>query len=42
VIVVLGAAVTPTGDPLTLALLAVPLYIFYEVTIWLVRLLLRK
>jgi sec-independent protein translocase protein TatC len=42
VIVVLGAAVTPTGDPLTLALLAVPLYIFYEATIWLVRLVLRR
>jgi sec-independent protein translocase protein TatC len=42
VIVVIGAVVTPTGDPLTLMLLAGPLYLFYEVTIWLVKLILRK
>lgn len=42
VIVIAAATITPTGDALTLALLSVPLYIFYEVTYWLVRLLLRK
>lgn len=42
IIVVLGAVVTPTGDPLTLLLLSGPLYLFYEVTIWLVKLVLRK
>lgn len=42
IIVVIGAVVTPTGDPLTLLLLSAPLYLFYESTIWLVKLLLRK
>ena len=36
-IVTIGAVVTPSGDPLTLLLLSVPLYIFYEITIWVVR-----
>lgn len=42
VIVIVAAAITPTGDALTLTILTVPLYFFYEVTYWLVRLLLRK
>lgn len=42
VIVVVAAAITPTGDALTLSLLSIPLYLFYEATYWLVRLLLRK
>lgn len=42
VIVVVAAAATPTGDAFTLALLAVPLYALYEITILLVRLVLRK
>lgn len=42
VIVVVAAAITPTGDALTLTLLSVPLYFFYELTYWLVRLVLRK
>ena len=42
IIVIVAAAITPTGDALTLTLLSVPLYLFYEVTYWLVRLLLRK
>lgn len=42
IIVVLGAVVTPTGDPLTLMALSVPLYLLYEVTIILVKLILRK
>lgn len=42
VIVVIGAVVTPSGDPLTLLLLSGPLYLFYESTLWLVKLILRK
>ncbi len=42
VIVVIGAVVTPTGDPLTLMALSIPLYLLYEITIWLVKLILRK
>lgn len=41
-IVIAAAAITPTGDALTLSLLSVPLYLFYEITYWLVRLVLRK
>ena len=40
---VTGAAlITPTGDILTLAALAIPLYLMYEITYWLIRLLLKK
>lgn len=42
IIVTVGAALTPTGDPLTLLLLSTPLYLFYEGTIWLVRWFLKK
>jgi sec-independent protein translocase protein TatC len=42
VIVIAAAAITPSGDALTLTLLSAPLYVFYEITYWLVRLLLRK
>ena len=42
IIVTLGAIVTPSGDPLTLLLLSVPLYILYEADIWLIRFLLRR
>jgi sec-independent protein translocase protein TatC len=41
-IVTLGAVVTPSGDPYTLLLLSIPLYIFYEATIWIVRFTLRR
>ena len=41
-IVTIGAVVTPSGDPLTLLLLSVPLYILYELDIWLIRFLIRK
>jgi Sec-independent protein secretion pathway component TatC len=34
--------VTPSGDPLTLLLLSGPLYVLYELTIWLVRFILRR
>ncbi|MFZ0492094.1 MAG: twin-arginine translocase subunit TatC [Acidimicrobiia bacterium] len=42
IIVIVGAVVTPTGDPLTLTALSVPLYLLYEATIWLVKLTLHK
>jgi sec-independent protein translocase protein TatC len=42
VIVVAAAAITPTGDPLTLAAVAAPLYLLYEITILLIKLILRK
>ncbi|HEY5578602.1 MAG TPA: twin-arginine translocase subunit TatC [Acidimicrobiia bacterium] len=42
IIVVVGAVVTPSGDPLTLLALSAPLYLFYETTLWLVKLILRK
>lgn len=32
-VVILSAIVTPTGDPFTLAVLAVPMYLFYEVAL---------
>ena len=42
IIVTVGAAATPSGDPLTLLLLSVPLYLLYEIDIWLVRLVFRR
>jgi sec-independent protein translocase protein TatC len=42
IILVAAAVITPSGDPLTLLMLATPLYIFYELTILAVRFLLRK
>ena len=42
IIVTVGAAVSPTGDPLTLIVLSTPLYLFYEATIWLIRWTLKK
>ena len=41
-IVTIGAIVTPSGDPLTLLLLSGPLYVLYEITIWIVRFTLRR
>ena len=42
-IIVTGAAIiTPSGDALTLAILSVPLYLMYEATYWVVRLVLKK
>lgn len=42
-IILIGAALlTPGGDPLTLALLATPLYVLYEGTILAIRYILRK
>lgn len=41
-IVTVGAVVTPSGDPLTLLLLSGPLYVLYELTIWIVRFTVRR
>lgn len=41
-IVVIGAVITPSGDPLTLLLLSTPLYILYELTIIAIRVILKK
>lgn len=41
-IVVLAAAITPSGDPFTLAALSVPMYLFFELSILLGRLLARR
>lgn len=41
-IVVIGAIVTPSGDPLTLLLLSTPLYLLYELTILAIRFILKK
>jgi sec-independent protein translocase protein TatC len=40
--VILAAAITPSGDPVSLAALAVPMYIFYEIAVVIGRLLVRK
>ncbi len=40
--VVLAALITPTGDPLNLAFMAVPMIVFYEVGILLARILGKK
>lgn len=42
IVVVAGAAVTPGGDPLTLLLLTVPLYLMYEITILAVRFIAKR
>jgi sec-independent protein translocase protein TatC len=40
--IILAALITPTGDPFTLALVAVPLVLLYELTILVVRLSQRR
>ncbi len=42
IIVIFAAVITPSGDPLTLMLLAVPMYVLYELTILAVRIILKK
>jgi sec-independent protein translocase protein TatC len=42
IILVFAAIITPSGDPLTLLMLAVPLYVFYELTILAIKLFLRR
>jgi sec-independent protein translocase protein TatC len=41
-VVVAAALITPSGDALNLLILAVPLYLMYEIVYWLVRLVLKK
>jgi sec-independent protein translocase protein TatC len=41
-VVVAAAIITPTGDPFTLSLVAVPMYLFYEVAIIIGRQLVKK
>jgi sec-independent protein translocase protein TatC len=40
--IILAALITPTGDPFTLALVAVPLVLLYEITVLVVRLSQRR
>lgn len=42
IVVIASALITPTGDILTLAALSIPLYLMYEITYWMVRLILKK
>ncbi len=42
IILIAAAIITPSGDPMTLMLLSVPLYLLYELTILAIRLILRK
>jgi len=42
VIVIVAAVITPSGDPISLLALAVPMYIFYEASILIGRLVLRR
>ncbi len=41
-IVVLVAVITPSGDPISLTVLAVPMYLFYEISILIGRLITRR
>jgi sec-independent protein translocase protein TatC len=36
-IVIVGAVITPTGDPFTLALVSLPIYLLYELSIQIVK-----
>ena len=42
IIVTAAAVITPSGDAFTLIVLSVPLYVMYEGTYWLIRLVLKK
>lgn len=42
IILVLAAFITPSGDPLTLLMLALPLYVLFEVTILAIRFILKR
>jgi sec-independent protein translocase protein TatC len=41
-VVTAAALITPTGDVVNLMILAVPMYVMYEIVYWLVRLILKK
>ena len=34
-----GGIAAPDGNPLTMAMLAVPMYVLYEISIWIILLL---
>jgi sec-independent protein translocase protein TatC len=40
--VILAAVITPTGDPLTLALFTIPLIVLYEFSVWFGRRIVRE
>ncbi|MFV1998920.1 MAG: twin-arginine translocase subunit TatC, partial [Acidimicrobiia bacterium] len=42
IILISAAFITPSGDPMTLMLLSVPLYLLFEITILAIRFILRK
>ncbi|MHB1138017.1 MAG: twin-arginine translocase subunit TatC [Microthrixaceae bacterium] len=42
VIVIIAAAITPSGDPISLAALAIPMYVFYEIAVLLGRIMVRR
>lgn len=42
IILIAAAIITPSGDPMTLMLLSVPLYVLYELTLLAIRFILRK
>jgi sec-independent protein translocase protein TatC len=37
VLLILAAVITPTGDPFTMLIVAIPLYLLYEISALLVR-----
>ena len=41
-IVVIAAGITPSGDPFSMFALALPMYVFYEISILIGRLMLRR
>ena len=41
-VVILGAIITPTGDPFNLAVISIPMYLFYEISIVIGRRLTRS
>ncbi len=42
VIMIIGAVITPSPDPLSMALIAIPLYMLYEISIFISALELRR
>lgn len=42
IIVIIAAGITPSGDPFSLAALAVPMYLFYELAVLFGRILVRR
>ena len=37
IIVILAAVITPTGDAFTLMLVSVPIWLLYELSVWIVK-----